>query len=67
MRTVITLLTFALGVALAQLSSSLPPRWTMIAVLLLAGAIGSALLLREAKPSLWLTLIVALSLGASFA
>jgi len=67
MRTVITLLTFALGVALAQLSSSLPPRWTMIAVLLLAGALGSALLLREAKPSLWLTLIVALSLGASFA
>lgn len=67
MRTAITLLTFALGVALAQLSSSLPPRWTMIAVLLLAGAIGSALLLREAKPSLWLTLIVALSLGASFA
>jgi competence protein ComEC len=67
MRTVITLLTFALGVALAQLSSSLPPRWTMIAVLLLAGASGGGLLLRKAKPSLWLTLIAALSLGVSFA
>jgi competence protein ComEC len=67
MRTVFTLLAFALGVALAQLAPTLPPRWIVIAVLCVASVVSGVLLLRKAKPSLWLALVVALSLGVSFA
>ncbi|MEQ1594434.1 MAG: DNA internalization-related competence protein ComEC/Rec2 [Casimicrobium sp.] len=67
MRTVITLLVFALGVALAQLTPALPPRWIVITALCVASAIGGALLVRKATLPLWLTLIVTLCLGASFA
>ena len=67
MRTVITLLVFALGVALAQLTPALPPRWIVITVLCVASAIGGTLLVRKATSPLWLTLIVTLCLGASFA
>lgn len=66
MRTLAPLMAFALSVALAQCVASLPPRAPVIVVLLFAVCMALALLLRRARSALWLSVMVAATLGACF-
>ncbi len=66
MRTVLALSAFALGVGLAQLTPELAPRWLSVALVCVALVAGAFLLLRKSGAIIWLTLSVALVLGASF-
>ncbi len=67
MRTVSVLTAFALGVVLAQLVPALPPLWASLAALIVAVAVGVALLLRRSQSSIWIAIFVAVTLGSSLA
>ena len=66
MRTVFALCAFALGVGIAQLAPELPPRWISVSLLCLVLVASVFLLQRKSGAIIWLTLSVAVVLGASF-
>ena len=66
MRTVLALCAFALGVGIAQLAPELPPRWISVSLLCLVFVASVFLLWRKSGAIIWLTLSVAVVLGASF-
>ena len=67
MPTLLTLLTGCIGLGLAQLAPSLPPRAWSVAALGIALALGVALLLRRRPPPLALAMLLAAIIGANYA